>query len=263
MQGHARAAVERGARRGDALRPRPPQVFQVRVPPVADVRGEKGERNAERCRAGELVIPDDLSVYEHGADGSPRAVREPREGVQEYLRRAVPVAVRKKLRAAGGGKGARLGNFRLRHRLHAPPAAAVWLAQKRRPLLGRTVQKNLHTADRKAAFFVGRKGAHGVVEVFRRRVGDHVEAEHVSFAQRGVNGEHRAREYALLREGEPVGDIVPLRLRKGAEELVFRGHGYLLCHRNIVRLLEHARFFQSEQGARRPVEHARVSRARL
>src|SRR5699024_9689506 len=138
-----------------------------------------------------------------------------------------------------------------------------WLAQKRRPLLGRTIQKNLHAADRKVAFFVGRKGAHGVVEVFRRGIGGYGAPEHVSFAPRGVNGAHRAQEYALPRESGPWGDIVPRRLRKGAEEPVFRGHGYLLCRRNIVRLLEHARFFQSEQGARRPVEHARVSRARL
>ena len=70
MQRKGDAQAERAPRGRDAFCPRFAQLPQVRLSPIADMGGEKGDGHAQRARAGELIVADDLTVDEHGADAA-------------------------------------------------------------------------------------------------------------------------------------------------------------------------------------------------
>ena len=263
MQREGNAQCKRAPRGRNARRPLFSEVFQVRFAPIADMRGEEGDGHAERRGAGELVVADDLPVNNHGADARAVGGGEPSERAEEAFRRAVSVAVREELRAAGGGKGARLVRLPLRHRRRSVSAAAVRLPQKGGPLLRRPVEKDLHAADMQAAFFVRRKAAERLVVVGGRGVGDHVRAQTAARQERLVEGKHFARKQPFLRNADPAREIVVLRLRKGGKDRVRPGHGYALRRREVLRLFERARAHASENAPRRGVEHSRVPRPRL
>ena len=240
--------------------------MQVRVPEFADVRGKEGGDDAERLHSVQLVVPEDLSVDEHGTDGAARLFGERGERAEEDLRRPVAVAVRQQLRAPVRGKAAGVAHLGGGHRLRAVPAARIRLAQQRRFFLRGAVQEDLHAADiqrparrRPRARLRGKTGAR-LVEIFGRGIGGDVEAER--WQELFVQGEHFAGEQPLLRRRHAVGKVNVLRTAKDRPQSLALGQRDAARRGKELALFEDVGA-QAQEPPRRLVAQPRVSRARL
>ena len=255
------AERERAPRGRDALRPLLPQIFQVLLPPIQNVRGEEGGDDAQPPAFAELVVSQDLPVHEHGTDGAPLPFLHAGEGGEEDRRGAVPVAVGKELcallcRGAAGGE-----HLFFCHEGRSVPAARIGRAQKRRPLLRGAVQKELHPADFQV--LCARKAHPRGRKIVGRGVRRHVEADGALAQQHLIEGEHGGLQNALLRHRHAVGEVVVLRLTKGAQHVAFFGHGQPLYGSKIGAFLHARGAAFAEQGAGGGIEGARVPRSRL
>ena len=243
------------------------QVFQVRIPPMIDVRYEEGGDRAQLCKAGELIFPEDLRMDEDGTEAPSFVGRKAGERAEEPFRGAVPVAVREKLRAPIERKAAGGENFRLGHGRRAVAPVRIRFAQKRRLALRRAVEEDLHSAQAEAAVIsahaVGKGGGIGVV-ILGRGVSRHIQAKPVG-NEFAVEGEHLRGEQAFLRGTRPAGEIDFLRAEKGFADTGQIGQRHAAGAGDELRLLKKTvPVGRVAEGAeRRRIERARVSRGVL